>query len=166
MAARARTKVDELSWTCPGCAMERSTLFCPACGETRLRHHDLTVRGLLEQAVHAVISVDSRLLRSLGSLAARPGFLTAAYLAGRRKPYILPLQLFLITNVMAFAMQSLTGVKVFSTPLATHLHDQLWSGVARDLVLQRLATSGRTLEQYAPVFDQAVALPAPSPARR
>src|SRR5262245_20636590 len=107
MALRGRTVIeggqvnvarDDLPWICPGCATECATLYCPSCGETRLRPRDLTVRGLIEQAVHAVASVDSKLLRSLGSLAARPGFLTAAYLAGRRKPYILPLQLFLVTN--------------------------------------------------------------------
>ncbi len=153
---------DDQQWACPGCRRALSTRYCPSCGETRPNARDLTLRGILRQAVEAVASVDSRLLRSLGSLATRPGVLTTAYLQGRRKPYILPLQLFLVTNVMFFAMQSITGVKVFSTPLASHLHDHLWSGLADHLVTQRLAATHRTLEQYAPVFDQAVALNAKS----
>lgn len=150
------------AWTCPGCLSAVTTPFCPRCGEARLRPRDLTLAGLVDQAVAALVSIDSRLLRSLGSVALRPGLLTRAYLDGRRKPYILPLQLFLIANVMFFAMQSLTGVKVFSTPLDVHLHEQIWSGLARPLVERRLAATHTTLEQYAPVFDQAVALNAKS----
>jgi hypothetical protein len=119
---RRRTRTPPRSgdepWRCPGCRATLSTRYCPSCGESRLRPRDLTMRGLLEQAVEAVASIESRLLRSLRSFVTRPGLLTTAYLQGRRKPYILPLQLFLVANVMFFALQSLTGVKVFSTPLA------------------------------------------------
>ena len=153
---------DDDRWTCPGCRRVIETRYCPTCGETLIDARDLTLHAILRQAVEALSSVDGRLLRSFRSLVTQPGLLTTAYLEGRRRPYILPLQLFLVANVIFFAMQSLTGVKVFSTPLASHLHDQVWSGLARDLVAQRLAATHRTIEQYAPVFDQAVALNAKS----
>jgi len=92
----------------------------------------------------------------------RPGSLTVAYLNGQRKPYTLPLQLFLVANVLFFAMQSLVGAKVFSTPLEMHLNNQFWSSVAQPLVAQRLEKSHSTVEQYSPVFDRAVELNAKS----
>jgi hypothetical protein len=92
----------------------------------------------------------------------RPGVLTVAYLDGQRKPYALPLQLFLVANVLFFAMQSLIGAKIFSTPLESHLHSQFWSGAAQQLVTSRLETKHTPLELYTPVFDQAVALNAKS----
>jgi hypothetical protein len=48
-------------------------------------------------------------------------------------------QLFLISNLLFFAVQSITHDKVFSTPLDSHLHGRDWSELARDLVENRLA---------------------------
>jgi len=92
----------------------------------------------------------------------QPGVLTVAYLQGQRKPYTLPLQLFLVSNVLFFAMQSLTGAKIFSTPLDQHLHNDIWGGVAQQVITHRLETRRTTLGLYAPVFNQAVALNAKS----
>ena len=89
---------------------------------------------------------------------ARPGALTVAYLQGQRRPYIRPLQLFLIANVLFFAVESLTNSTIFSTPLDSHLHKQPWDGFAQGLVPNRLASLHTTLELYAPVFDSAAAL--------
>jgi hypothetical protein len=85
-----------------------------------------------------------------------------AYLQGQRRPYTLPLQLFLVANVLFFAMQSLTGAKIFSTPLDQHLRSDIWGGVAQQLVAHRLEARRTTLDLYAPVFNQAVAVNAKS----
>ncbi len=150
------------AWTCPACRKAVSTNFCPDCGEQPAHARQLALRELLLQALHAFTSMDGKLMRSWRQLVLRPGALTAAYLEGQRKAWILPLQLFLITNVVFFAAQTVTGVKVFSTTLAMHLHVQPWSGLAQRLVARRLAAMGRTLEAYAPLFDHAVAINARS----
>lgn len=46
------------------------------------------------------ISLDSRAARTLAALLARPGFLTNAYLRGRRKRFVPPLRLFLFTRLI------------------------------------------------------------------
>lgn len=149
-------------WTCPACHGIISTPYCPQCGERPLRARDLTARGLLGQAIQTFSSVDGRLLRSFRYLTTRPGALTLAYLEGRRKPYIAPLQLFLVANVLFFAMQSATGMRILSTSLNSHLHNQMWSDVSNRLVTQRLASLRTTFDLYAPIFDRAVALNAKS----
>ena len=55
----------------------------------------------------------------------RPGALTVAYLRGQRKADLLPFQIFLVANVLFFAIQSVTGENVFSTTLDSHLHHQM-----------------------------------------
>jgi hypothetical protein len=122
-----------------------------------MRARDLTLRGLLEHIFEAFTNVDSKLLRSFRFLVAHPGQLTAAYLQGRRKPFLGPVPLFLITNVLFFAVESLCGGTLFTTPLDWHLHRQPWSGFAPQLVADRLAVIHTTLDLYAPVFDRAVA---------
>jgi len=117
---------------------------------------------LAEQLAQAFTQVDGRLLRTLRSLITRPGLLTVAYLEGARKPYVGPVPLFLIANVLFFAVESLTGGRVFTTPLDAHLRTQPWSPLAAGLVSRRLEALHTTLAAYAPIFDRAVALNARS----
>jgi len=148
--------------TCPTCNGEVSTRYCPACGERQLRPSDLTLRHLIGQAIETITNTDGRVFGSVRDLLIRPGALTAAYIEGRRSPYLAPLPLFLLMNVVFFAMQSVSGWRVFSTPLYVHLGDQLYTGLARTMVANRLAAMQTTLERYAPVFDRAAELNAKS----
>lgn len=120
------------------------------------------MRALLEHFFQAFTNVDSKLLRSFRYLIARPGQLTVAYLEGRRQPFLAPVPLFLIANVLFFAVEAVSGGQIFSTPLDWHLHRQPWSGFAPRLVGDHLASMHTTLELYSPVFDKAVALKARS----
>jgi hypothetical protein len=150
------------AWTCPTCQSTVRTPYCSTCGERALRTKDLTLLGLMGQLFHTLSSVDSRLLRSLRALITSPGALTNAYLSGQRKPYIGPFQLFLIVNVVFFAVQSFTGSAIFSTTLQSHLHGQDWSALAQSLVAGKLSAAHTTLAAYTPVFDQAVEVNAKS----
>jgi len=156
------TTAGNASWSCPTCKHTVLTTYCATCGERALRPRELTVRGIFEQAVEAFTNLDSRLIRSLVFVVVRPGTLTKAYLVGQRLPYIMPLQLFLVANVLFFAMESLTHSTIFSTPLDSHLHTQPWSDFAQWLVPYRLMSMGTSLESYAPNFDRAIALNARS----
>ncbi len=150
------------AWTCPTCNVTVASEYCPTCGENALDTHDLGLRGLLSKIFHALTDIDGRLLRSFRSLLIHPGELTVAYVQGRRMPYIGPFQIFLLANVLFFAMQSLTNTNVVSSTLDSHLHRQDWSPVAQRLVAHRLEKPATTLEQYAPLFDQAIVVNAKS----
>ena len=149
-------------WTCPTCTTRMVTPFCPQCGENPVPPRDLTLRGLLGKLVHALTSIDGRVLRTVRCLLRRPGLLTVAYMDGRRKPYITPFQLFLLANALFFAVQSLTSTNIFGASLDSHLHHQDWSDLAQSLVAKRLERTHTSLELYAPVFDRAVVLSAKS----
>jgi len=149
-------------WTCPNCATALSTPFCPGCGERPIGAIDLSLRGIAAQLAKTIAGVDGRVLRSVRALLLRPGSLTLAYAEGRRKPFIGPFQLFLLANVVFFAVQSLTHTRVFSSSLDSHLHHQDWSALAQQLVGDRLAAALTTLDRFAPLFDRAVVLHAKS----
>lgn len=139
-----------------------ATPFCARCGEEPLVARDLTLRGLAEKLLHAFTSIDARTLRSAWRLVRRPGALTLDWTSGVRRSYVAPFQLFLIANVLFFALQWLTGEAVLSSSLESHLHHQDWSELARSLLARRLAATRTPLEHYAPVFDRAVVLNAKS----
>ncbi len=145
-------------WKCPTSNTATSAPYCAECGEGRLHPHDLTLRGPLNQVAKAFTNLDGPILRSFRYPMLRPGMLTLAYMNGQRKPYPLPLQLFVAANVLFFAMQSLTGAKIFSTPLAQHLQSDIWGGLAQQLEAHRMVVRQTTISLYAPVFDHAVAV--------
>ncbi|MGH8766312.1 MAG: DUF3667 domain-containing protein [Burkholderiales bacterium] len=150
------------SWTCPMCTVALTTAYCPTCGERRPQARDLTLPGLLRLLYKSFSHVDGKLFRSLRLLVIRPGFLTQAYAQGRRQSYIGPFALFFSVNALFFVTQSLMSVNIFSTPLDSHLHGQDWSALANSLVAQRLDATQSSLQRFAPLFDQAVALNAKS----
>lgn len=139
-----------------------TTPFCARCGEAPLAPRELTLRGLAEQFWRAFTSLDARTARSAWRLVRHPGKLTVAWTQGIRKSYVAPFQLFLIANVVFFALQSLTGENVFSSTLDSHLHHQDWNELARSMVSRRLEETNTRLEDYAAVFDRAVVLNAKS----
>ena len=153
---------DTPPWTCPTCKVSVPTRFCARCGEEPLAPHDLTLRGLAGKLAHALTSIDARVLMTARQLIRRPGELTVSWADGVRKPYVAPFQLFLVANVIFFALQSVTGMNVFSSTLESHLHHQDWSDLAASLVTHRLEAMHTSLEAYAPVFDRAVVLNAKS----
>jgi hypothetical protein len=146
------------SWNCPTCNREVTTPFCAECGERPLVARDLTLRGLFAQLFHALSSIDGRVIRSLRCLVNRPGALTLAYVQGRRVAWISPFQLFLITNVLFFATQSLTGANIVGVTIDSHLNGQDWSELAQTLVENRMEALQTTVASYAPVFNQAIVL--------
>ncbi len=141
------------TWSCPTCGTTASTPFCPQCGERRLDASDLTLRGLIKRIAHALTNVDKRVVRTAWTLLRRPGALTVAYITGCRKPYIGPLQIFLLANVVFFAVQTFSPINVFGASLASHMGVQDWREWATQQVHARLSHTSMTLAQYAPKFD-------------
>src|SRR6476646_10341892 len=112
---------------CPTCRHAVATSYCPSCGERAYLPSELTLRGLFDQVLQAFTKIDGRLIRSVRGLIGRPGELTVAYLEGRRRTYVGPVQMFLMANALFFGIESLTGGTIFTTPLDSHLHNQPWS---------------------------------------
>jgi hypothetical protein len=149
-------------WTCPACKRTIATSFCPQCGEEPLAPRDLSLRGLAEKGFHAFTSIDAKAARTAWRLLRHPGRLTQDWVDGIRRPYVAPFQIFLLANVIFFALQWLTGTNIFSSSLDSHLHQQDWQELAQELLARKLALEGMPLEHYAPLFDHAVVLYAKS----
>jgi hypothetical protein len=146
------------TWQCPSCGGQSDQLFCPQCGERHWKAHDLSLRHLLEESAEHLFHFDSRLLRSVRSLVAKPGVITRDYLAGRRRPYVSPINIFFIANLLYLLMQTVSGLKLFAIPLSYHMDSSLYSGLATRLVQHHLSSAGLTLVQYTGIFEHAQAL--------
>lgn len=88
---------------CANCGAHATGRYCPECGqETTLALP--TARQFLREAAGRYVALDGRLWRTLFALLFRPGFLTRAYFAGRRRRYVRPARLFLVTSLVMFAV--------------------------------------------------------------
>ena len=139
---------------CAGCGAELSgQRFCGACGERKLGSDDYSLLHFFEHALHEVTSVDAKALRSAWALLARPGFLTSEFLAGRRRQYLKPMTVFVLTNAAFFLISYRFGL--FHTKLTGFLSGDLGS-LYTPLVARKAAALGLTAEQFGQRFDQIV----------
>ena len=87
---------------CPECGEPIAERFCTRCGEKRVEARDYSLRHFLVEALNVIANLESPIPRSFFALLFRPGLLTSEYLAGRRKRYLKPLQLFVLCNLIFF----------------------------------------------------------------
>jgi hypothetical protein len=86
---------------CENCGAPLQGEHCYACGQPTkgLVRHFSSVMG---DFFDTVFNIDSRVLRTLGPLLTRPGFLSLEYFSGRRVRYVTPMRLFLFLSLIAF----------------------------------------------------------------
>jgi hypothetical protein len=96
---------------CENCGAPLYGEHCHACGQPTkglVRHFS----SVLGDFFDTVFNIDSRVLRTIGPLLTRPGFLSLEYFAGRRVRYVTPMRLFLFLSlVMFFAIQGSIEIK-------------------------------------------------------
>lgn len=80
--------------------------YCPNCGQENTTKK-LAFGQLFTDFLGAVFSFDSKVFRSFIPLVFRPGFLTNAYVQGKRVPYISPLRIYLFMSLLYFTAISL-----------------------------------------------------------
>lgn len=154
-------------WHCPTCGTVGTTPFCAQCGEQRLAPGDLSLRHFGGAIAESLFSWDGRILGTLASFVRRPGELTVAYLEGRRKPFLNPLQLFLLINVLFFFQQGFTDWTTYSTPWNVHVRDAAYADLAKSVARWRLDLlgiphAGPEFQAYVQRFNAAVGLIAKS----
>jgi hypothetical protein len=97
---------------CVSCDATLSGPYCSRCGERAFEPEALTLRHFLVHTVaHELLHLDGALWRTLRLLFTRPGRLSLEYAAGRRRAYLNPFRLLLI-SIVVYAVLSSTGFVV------------------------------------------------------
>ena len=93
--------------------------YCSHCGEEIFDADKLTLRYFLANTVlQEFLNVDGKIWRTLKLLLFRPAFLALEYAAGRRRPYIGPVRLLIVTIIVyVLATQSGIGFTLDIGPL-------------------------------------------------
>lgn len=136
---------------CPSCGAARPARFCPECGERRVGPEDDRLRHFAAHVVDQLFSLDGTLWRTVRTFVARPGLLTAEYLAGRRTRYTRPLQLFLLVNLGFFLVTGALGS--FRFRLAQYSHGQIGTYAFRDTVRVQALVRDKARRAHLPVAE-------------
>jgi hypothetical protein len=86
---------------CENCGSPLYGDHCYHCGQPTkglVRHFS----SILGDFFDTVLNIDSRVIRTIGPLLVRPGYLSLEYFAGRRVRYVTPMRLFLFMSLVAF----------------------------------------------------------------
>lgn len=143
---------------CENCATALAGPFCHACGqaaETPTR----SVRAFVAQAFGDLTNLDSRILRTFGTLLARPGMLTREYLDGRRVRYTQPLQVYLGAAAAFFFVNAFHPFLTFDTRKASVTSTLSAAGVSGTMdaaTRASLAERGISVELFRERFEAAV----------
>jgi hypothetical protein len=97
---------------------DRQPRFCPACGqETNVRAP--RIGEFIQQFGGAYFATEGAMWRTLRLLLFKPGELTARYLAGQRKHYVLPLRLYLTISLMILLLLRASATLQLEVPPET-----------------------------------------------
>jgi hypothetical protein len=118
--------------TCKNCNQNLRGKFCYQCGEKIVEPNDFSLKTMLEQFVDGVFSVDSKVFKTFSYLLFKPGVLTQKYIDGIRKPYMKPIQVFLITNILFFLL--LTQSDILRVPAKYYFTSDKETQLERELI--------------------------------
>ena len=142
---------------CASCRAPLAGVYCAACGERRLRPDEFSLRRFAGDALNEITGGStSRLWRSIRALALQPGRLTREFMEGRRKPWLRPLQVFLLANLAYFFIQPLTSYNTYNTPLYSQLNRQVYSEMVdlASVVGAQVETLDMTVDTYRALYDR------------
>lgn len=114
---------DTFDHLCANCGASAPGRYCPECGQDT-RDRLPTFRQFMREATGRYLAFDGKLWKTLIPLLFRPGFLTRAYLAGRRKRYIGPARLFLVSSLVLFAVLRFAAESMDILELDTAIHTE------------------------------------------
>lgn len=86
---------------CLNCGHYIADIYCSQCGQPNIKP-DITLADLLRDFFHVITHFDGKFFQTLRVLFTRPGFLTRAYLDGKRRQYLPPVQMYVFTSALFF----------------------------------------------------------------
>lgn len=98
MSSSFRLREDK---NCLNCGHHVSYIYCSHCGQPNT-DPKLTLTDLLHDFIHMMTHFDGKFFQTLQVLFTHPGFLTRAYLDGKRRQFLPPVQMYIFTSALFF----------------------------------------------------------------
>lgn len=141
---------ESTEYTCRNCGYRHNGLYCNECGEKVILPSDRSVRKFIKNLVIAFTIVDSTFARTLWMVVRKPGKLSLEYVEGRRVPYIRPLSLFFVLNLLYFM---LPRVQLFSSSFRTQLFLTPYGEWIKEAAVRKMVSMGTDLTAFELIYD-------------
>jgi hypothetical protein len=135
---------------CKTCGSVLQGAYCHVCGEKRLSQEDKSARRWLGEVFSNLWMLDGKLLVSLKRLLVQPGRFAMDYIQGVRKPYVKPLNLFLIFNLIYFMTP---GFNTFKTNLRTQMVGLPYSPLVENVITKQYEPDSMEFEAYRVAYN-------------
>ena len=133
--------------SCRSCAAIVTGSHCGDCGERWIPNGGEPAGAVLAAWLSDFFGTDGRVWRSLWAVLFRPGVLTVDYLRGRRRPWLRPLQLFIVANAMYFLALPWTDFAAYQSTLDRQLTRQYYSAQLIPVVQEHRLAAIAALEE-------------------
>lgn len=132
--------------SCKNCNEPLIGKFCHNCGEKVVEKTDFSLKTLFHQFIDGLFNIDSKGYQTFIHLLFKPWKLTAYYLEGIRKPFMKPIQVFLISNILFFLL--LTQADILRIPAKYYFNS------GRDLHFEaKLSETGSSETELIQAYD-------------
>ena len=138
---------------CPNCGQGPiEGNYCSQCGQRKLSEDDYSVQSLVSDFASEVFNIENRFWKSFKDFLFKPASYTHAYLAGKRKRYLSPLKIFLISNAIYFLFLAMDA---FTTTLNTQLYRLPYSTLTKDIILGFIEAKGIEYNAFETIYNEA-----------
>jgi hypothetical protein len=137
---------------CENCGAPLSGRFCSQCGQAAIDYRR-SFRYIVVDLLDEFLNWDSKFLKTIGLILARPWKLTNEFLAGRRVRYVHPLRLYLLASILFFFAVNYSAKSIPPTKLS----DQGRAEIQAELKKEGLPPDARAK------LEKALKLDSPTP---
>ena len=129
---------------CLNCGVVLTDRFCSHCGQDS-KEFKRSVWSIAVQFFETFTDFDNKLISSLKPLIIKPGFLTREYLAGKRKTYLNPIQMYAFFSFLFFFTYFYLPDRFENDDTETEVHENETHKKSRSSSADSLEKKGKTI---------------------
>ncbi len=136
---------------CKSCERTFSGKFCNVCGEKIIEPADKSIVYFFGSILNAFTALDDKFFYTLRLMLVKTGYVTREYINGRRVPFIKPLSMFFVVNLIYFLFPV---ADTFNSQLTTQMNYLPYRRIATQMVTAKIVREQGTLEDFRIRYDQ------------
>ena len=122
--------------TCKSCGILFRGQFCHACGEKIVQPNEKSVGHFIGILINEMTLLDGKFFRTIKLMLVRPGEVSYHYMNGKRVPFLKPMSMFFIANLLYFLFPLFNSL---NSPLYVQMNLLPYSKPAAQMVERKVA---------------------------
>lgn len=137
--------------TCRSCGSSLTGKYCTNCGEKAPEPGERSFLNFLGELWGEVSFLDGKFIRTVKLMFTKPGFMSYEYMNGRRVPFIKPMSMFFIANLLYFMFPVFD---TFNSSLNTQMNRMPYSDIATEMVHKKIEKEKIDINTFKIQYDQ------------